>query len=219
MNSEESLNFENKKYFWDNKIIDWEQKNYQGKLWGSAIRSRRNLLIKLTKNSLKGKTVFESGCGSAGIIKDLFELGIKKYIGCDISSIAIDEAKKLASQLGFATQTEFHSKSVLEVPDVSCDFHFSLGLWDWLEDDEIIKMMSQSQAPNFLHSYSERRRSTSQMLHRMYVYTAYGRKNMSYTPKYRSEADIASLLKEADTDKPLTYRNSDMSFSTFAYKI
>jgi hypothetical protein len=206
-----------KKYFWDHKILGWEKKNYNGMLWGSAIRQRRDLFLSVAGSSLKNKVVFESGCGSAGLVEDLFELGIKKYIGCDLSAVAIQKAKISAARLGLALKTEFLNQCALKVENISCDLNFSLGLWDWLDNDEVTLMMQKTKASSYLHSYSELRHSPSQLLHRMYVFTSYGRKNVAYTPKYRMPEQIAGLMKSAGAPEPKFFRKSSMSFSTFAY--
>lgn len=205
-----------KAQFWDKKIVDWENKNYNGRFWGSAIRNRRKLFLQVVGQSLKGKVVLDAGCGSAGLVEDLFAVGIERYIGCDISHVAIAEAKVRAARAGLTLKTELLTGNILNIEKIECDFIFSLGLWDWLSDAEIIAMIKKSNASEYLHSFSEFRISPSQLFHRMYVFSAYGRKNLTYTPRYRPSRQIEDIFKSTSASAPKFFRNSAMSFSTFA---
>ncbi len=216
----DSLSTLDKKEFWNKKILPWEKKNYHGgPLWGSAIRWRQRLFLGVAEKSLKGAQVFEAGCGSGLLLEELFAAGIKSYVGCDISPSGIREAKARALQLGVASKTDFHEKSVLEMKDVQTDLFFSLGLWDWLTDEEIDQSLKLVKANRVLHSFSEKRTSLSQMFHRVYVYTAYGHNNMSYTPRYRSLLQVTEALRNTGFQNPVVYRNRRMSFSSFAHNL
>ena len=202
--------------FWDAKILSWERKSYrQGQLWGLPLRWRRQLFLELVGQRLRGKTVFEMGCGSAGLLEDLFSRGIRSYVGCDISTVAIHEAKNRAAALGLSHKVELVRADVLQMPKVSADFGFSLGLLDWLDDEEAAWLLAL--APHFLHSFSERRLTLSQLLHRAYVYCAYGNRDTSYVPRYRRSERIAEWSSGQGVRAPEFYRDSRMSFSTFAY--
>lgn len=209
-----------KKHFWDRKILVWEKKNYEGNpLWGSAIRGRQQLFLQLVRPVLSGATVFEAGCGSAQLLEKLFDAGIKSYVGCDISSAGIQEAKARAVRLGVVSKTEFREASATDAGKAQADLSFSLGLWDWLSDGEIHSSLNQVVARYVLHSYSERRRLFSQFLHRAYVYSAYGHKNLSYTPIYRPTEEIVALMNQAGILDSKIYRNSKMSFSSFTHNL
>ena len=215
-----SLMAMDKKHFWDNKILVWEKKNYAGHpLWGSPIRWRQQLFVNLARPILPGATVFEAGCGSGQLIEKLFDAGIKSYFGCDISAAGIQEAKARAVRLGVVSKTEFREASATEAEKVQADLSFSLGLWDWLSDGEIQNSLNQVVAKYVLHSYSEKRHSFSQLLHRAYVYSAYGHKNLSYTPRYRSTEQISAIMNQAGILNSKIYRNSKMSFSSFAHNL
>lgn len=209
---------ESKKLFWDKKILGWEKKNYEPRLlWGHPIRNRRKLFLNVAETHLKGKLVYEAGCGSAGILEELFSRGIKYYVGCDFSEVAIAQAKVNAARLGLTARTEFHCRSVLDFQGVQSDFTFSLGLWDWLSDREVFETLKSTKSPYFVHSFSEKRKSVSQLLHRAYVYSAYGHRDMSNIPKYRSTSQISDFFQKANQPQPKIHRDNRMSFSAFAY--
>jgi len=202
--------------FWDRKILPWEAKNYQGKAWGAPIRSRRSLFLELARDSLRGKTVLELGCGSAGLLSDLFEAGVTRYIGCDFSPVAIAQARLRAASLGLTDRVELLPVDIEELPRITHDFSFSLGLLDWIEDDELVRALGGLSSRYFLHSYSEKRRSVPQLLHRAYVYSAYGRKTQEYVPRYRETRDILRLFTEARMPLASVFTHRQMSFSAFA---
>ena len=208
-----------KKEFWNKKILGWENKNYHGgPFWGSPIRWRRRLFLNLAKKVLRGASVFEGGCGSGLLLEELFAAGVRSYVGCDISKMGIEEAKLRAAKLGLATRTDFMEVSVFDLSSVKADFSFSLGLWDWLTDQEILQSLKAVNADHIFHSFSERRSSVSQILHRVYVYAAYGHNNVSYTPKYRSTQNVFNIARENGIS-PAIYRDKRMIFSSFLHNL
>ncbi|MEQ1878264.1 MAG: class I SAM-dependent methyltransferase [Bdellovibrionia bacterium] len=214
----------NEREFWDKKILTWERNSYAEKrLWGGPLRARRDLFLKLSEKHLEGKTVFEAGCGSGRLVEELFARGIKRYVGFDLSPVAIVEAKERALRAGLAGRAEFVAADVSALAQKnksdfgSADFSFSLGLLDWLTDESALTFFRNLKTPSYLHSFSERRFSMARVLHRAYVISAYGRKNLTYTPKYRRVDEIEDLLEESGNREPSIYRNSKMSFSAFAF--
>lgn len=203
-----------KKTFWDRKILDWERKNYTPGLWGKAVRERQSMFFELAGKALRGMTVFEQGCGTGRLIERLFELDVSRYVGCDLSEVAIREAKARVARLGLSHKVELHNASVLDLASQPADLAFSLGLWDWLSDEEIARTTASTQATYYFHSYSETEPSLPQFFHRAYVHVLYGHKNGSYVPRYRTSEQITDLMEKQDL--PTFYRNRRMSFSAFA---
>jgi SAM-dependent methyltransferase len=185
-------------------------------IWGLPLRRRREFFLAKARHLLRGCTVFEAGCGSAGLLEELFDAGIKRYIGCDFSTVAIEAAQARAVGLGRARDTEFVNLDVLELPSIEVDFAFSLGLFDWLQDDEIICLNQRVRSTTYLHSFSERRRSVSQALHRAYVMSTYGKRDKTYTPLYRKTSQVTPIVVAGGAPAPIYWRHAGMSFSTFA---
>ncbi len=153
-------------------------------------------------------------------MNDLFALGIKRYIGCDFSGVAIDAAKARSASMDVASKVELLELDVRDVAGIQADFTFSLGLLDWLDDADATRLGATHGSSAFLHSFSEERRNIGQLLHRAYVYSAYGRKDGTYTPRYRTAGTVQRLLTPRETGSELAfYRDGQMSFSVFAHRL
>ena len=65
-----------------------------------------------------------------------------------------------------------------------------MGLIDWLKPDEINSLVKLSDNKMWLHSFSEKRLSFTQLVHKFYVIIYYGFKNGMYIPRYDKKDDI-----------------------------
>jgi SAM-dependent methyltransferase len=207
------------KEFWEAKLLGWEQGRYGspdrplGFLeWianqsSSSLRFRVSITPKLLQPFLFNKHVVELGCGSGIIAGKFLEYGASSYLGIDIADSAIQKAR---SRHGHDARIQFRVGSVAVLPPLSADLIVSLGLFDWLTDDEISAVFRQSGKADFLHAIAERRPGIQQWLHRHYVQLAYGHRTDSYRPRYFTCDHIKSL---ADVRRPLhVYRSWRLSF-------
>jgi SAM-dependent methyltransferase len=209
------------KDFWETKLIGWEQGRYGrpdrplGFLeWianrsSSSLRFRVSIVPELLKPFLANKTVVELGCGSGLIARKLLDYGASSYLGIDIAKSAIEKAR---SRHGNDARMQFQVGSVAELPPLSSDLVVSLGLFDWLTDEEIATVFRQLGKADFLHAIAERRPGVQQWLHRSYVQLAYGYRTDQYRPKYFTCEHVRSL-SVAGASRPLyVYRNWRLSF-------
>jgi SAM-dependent methyltransferase len=207
------------KEFWEAKLLGWEQGRYgspdrpRGFLeWianqsSSSLRFRVSITPKLLQPFLFNKHVVELGCGSGIIAGKFLEYGASSYLGIDVADSAIEKAR---SRHGHDARIQFRVGSVAVLPPLSADLIVSLGLFDWLTDDEISAVFRQSGKADFLHAIAERRPGIQQWLHRHYVQLAYGYRTDSYRPRYFTCDHIKSL---ADVRRPLhVYRSWRLSF-------
>src|SRR5262249_61536331 len=105
---------------------------------------------------------------------------------------------------------QFQVGNVADLPLLSADLIVSLGLFDWLTDDEIAAVFRQSGKADFLHAIAEQRPGIQQWLHRSYVQLAYGYRTDRYRPRYFTCDHIKSL---ADIRRPIhVYRSWRLSF-------
>lgn len=210
------------KQFWEDKLLVWEQGRYGrpdrplGPLEWIANRSSMSLRYRiavtpeLLEPFLAGKRVVELGCGSGLLAGKFIERGAASYHGIDIAESAI--AKALESHAGGDGRITFAVGGVSDLPPLAADLVVSLGLFDWLRDDEIANVFAKSGRADFLHAIAERRPGIQQWLHRSYVQLAYGYRTDTYRPRYFTCGHIGALAT-AVVDRPLyVYRNWQLSF-------
>ena len=216
-----------RKDFWDNKILKWEQERYGGrnapsswleKIANSAsvsLRYRMKVAKSILRTHCAGKSIVEIGCGTGKLAAELIEAGAERYHGFDISSVAIDEAKEIAEQAGLNDLITYTASDIEALPELDADIVFSTGLLDWLNDTEIEILLKKSKHCDCLHSFSESRVSLSQFFHRTYVYIAYGHRTENYIPRYLSAAWLENIAEQA-CSKPVHFiRDRRLSFGAF----
>jgi SAM-dependent methyltransferase len=209
------------KEFWEAKLLGWEQGRYgrpEGRLgfleWianrsSSSLRFRVSVAPELLKPFLANKAVVELGCGSGLIARKFLDYGASSYLGIDIAESAIEKAR---SRHGNDPRIQFQVGSVSALPPLSTDLVVSLGLFDWLNDEEMAVVFRQSREADFLHAIAERRPGAQQWLHRCYVQLAYGYRTDQYRPRYLT-CEHVKRLSAAGACRPLyVYRNWRLSF-------
>jgi SAM-dependent methyltransferase len=209
------------KEFWETKLLGWEQGRYGspdrplGFLeWianrsSASLRFRVSIVPELLKPFLLNKAVVELGCGSGIIAGKFLEYGAASYLGIDIAESAIEKAR---ARHASDARMRFQVGNVADLPQLSADLVVSLGLFDWLTDDEIAAVFRQSGKADFLHAIAERRPGIQQWLHRSYVQLAYGYRTDRYRPRYFT-CDHVRSLSAAGASRPLyVYRNWRLSF-------
>lgn len=214
--------------FWNRKILGWEDKKYKLRRnsiarWSdvnSSVKFRMKVATEVLQKVAKDRTIVEWGCGSALMMKQILAAGAKKYIGIDISPVAIERARLRAHELGdFSDRVELICGDVRGLEKINADVCVSLGLLDWLKPEEIIKVLKQCEAEFFLHSFSEKRASVAQALHTGYVFFLYGHKDWTYTPQYYGAAAMAGWFAQAGLVQPSFYRHRALSFGCLAYHL
>lgn len=214
----------NPRTFWDDKIISWENDRYvshdKAETWLERVASRASDSLRfrlratgeILSQHVAGKHVLELGCGSGFLAARLISAGAASYTGMDISEIAIANARRLAEGSEFADQIDFEVGSIAEMPTTNGGLVFSLGLLDWLTDDELDRMFAATKGADFLHAIAEKRPSISQWLHRAYVQISYGHRTGQYRPRYFSVPEIEAMFRRY-SDKPIkVFRDSRLSF-------
>ncbi len=217
-----------KKQFWEDKIIGWEDIRYKRDTTNFNIFEnfvnrtnktliyRLNTAFKILKPLLKDKKIVELGCGSGFLAEKIINSGAKSYTGYDISEKAISRAIHISKEKKINDKATFFAKAIKEMTDIDADYIFSLGTTDWLDDDELNHMFYISRNSENLHSISEDRNSLPQLLHKFYVFLSYGRKTDKYVPRYYKTDKISNLIKKYFDKPAFYYRNKKMSFGTFA---
>lgn len=220
-----------KKQFWEDKIIGWENLRYNKKetnfnLFEKTVDKTNNTLIfrlnfafKILEPLVKNKDVVELGCGSGFLAQKFIEIGANSYTGYDISEKAILRAKEIMKDQKETNKINFYAKPILDLEKLKADYVFSLGLTDWLTDNEIDHMLKVSSDCDSLHSISEKKISISRFLHQLYVYISYGYKSKGYAPRYLSSKEFSEKMNHYTKKKTYEFRDKKLSFGMFVSTI
>jgi SAM-dependent methyltransferase len=216
------------KQFWEAKLLTWEQGRYGGPdrprnllEWianrsSMSLRFRVAITPELLRPYLANKRVVELGCGSGIMAGKLIEYGAASYLGIDIAESAVETAR---ARYGDNPKVGFLASSVAEMQPLSADLVISLGLFDWLTDDEIIDLFRKSGSADFLHAIAERQRGIQQWLHRSYVQLAYGYRTNSYRPRY-FKCDHVRRLAAVAINRPIyVFRSWRLSFGALVSSV
>ena len=220
-----------KKKFWEDKIIGWEDLRYNKKsqnfnLFEKTVDKTNNTLIfrlkfvfSILQPLIKNKNIVEFGCGSGFLANKFIENGASSYTGYDISEKAITRAKELTNKNYLKKKINFYAKPIMEIEKLDADYVFSLGLTDWLTDEEIDHMFKISSNSDNLHSISEKTISISRILHQFYVYVSYGYKSKGYKPRYFDCREISEKMSLYTKKKIYDFRDKRLSFGMFVSTI
>ena len=217
-----------KKDFWEKKIIGWEDGRYSlnhtksdnleiisDKLSSSLIH-RQKIAINILKPFVKNNNIVELGCGSGLLAKTFLDLNCKSYTGFDISQNAISRAKNIAKKNNFPDKIKFFASDIGKIDENNnTDLVFSLGLLDWLNNDEIKKIFTHFNNSMHLHSISEYRKFNLYIFfHKLYVHFSYGFKSSGYKPKYHSLEEIKNLYNKNENQINIL-RDKKLKFGAF----
>ena len=171
----------NSKSYWDNKIISWEKSYFDNKSnvsisllekiaskFRKPLIARKQNLLKIIQNEIKGKTICEFGCGTGDLINNILNLGAAKVYGLDISPKAVSLANKIYTnkKIKFLVQDLSSSKKLPEA-----NLYFGLGFIDYLTIDEIISLISKidKQGSKYVFSVPEKKFNLINTLHLIYL--------------------------------------------------
>ena len=207
-----------KNKFWSDKILGWEKSRYNfkdkpidKKRSNNSVNERLIVAKKLLLNLVPNKKILEIGCGSGLLAEELIKAGAKSYLGYDFAETAIKNAQERCKR---EAKIRFNLGSVDEIKiNEEYEVIFSLGLIDWLEEEEIKKLVELSKDKIWLHSFSEKRQSLTQLIHKIYVTCLYGYKNGMYIPRYDTKEDIKRYFQ---SDNINFFQSSKLSFGVIA---
>jgi ubiquinone/menaquinone biosynthesis C-methylase UbiE len=209
--------------FWDRKILQWERDKYESTslraFFNRSVHARLDLAAGLLAQLAPGASVVELGCGSARLLPVLEKCQPASYVGVDISGEAIEEARRLADRLELGFPVTFVQAGVEEIEAQQADLCFSLGLLDWLSLEDVELMLKRVTCQHFFHTYSERRNSPTQQLHRLYAYLMYGHKTGSYVPQYMEWRGVENAVRRATGVSPRCHRSRALSFGTLVHNL
>jgi len=203
------------KAFWNAKILGWEARRYGDRgldVASSSLRFRMESAARLLGPHLAGRRVVELGCGSGLLAERLLAAGAVSYHGYDLSDAAIAKARERCA--GRAA-IRFDVAAVAELPPQGDAVVMSLGLVDWLNDNDLDALFALGRAGSCFHAVSERRRSATQWIHRLYVLLSYGWKSGGYVPRYHGIDDIAAIAARHGIGPLNVHRHPRLRFGIF----
>ncbi|MDE0092469.1 MAG: class I SAM-dependent methyltransferase [Oligoflexia bacterium] len=203
-----------KKEFWNQKISSWEISKYKKSLKyldiNSSVKFRLYLASALLKQVSQEKHVLELGCGSGWLWDHIKLLNMKSYKGVDFSKIAIENFQKKVQNFKGQDRISLSCEDCIK-NTYSADIVVSLGLLDWIPTEKIRKIAENYKESWYLHSFSEKRYSFSQIMHVLYSRVNY----KIWTPQYRSADELLSIFGP----RAKIYRHPKLSFGAFIYHL
>jgi SAM-dependent methyltransferase len=210
--------------FWDAKILRWEADRYGSapESWleriahraSDSVRFRMELAARLLTPHVRGRKVIEVGCGSGLLAGAVVEAGAASYTGFDISTVAIAAARERAASAGLGRAC-FVVADAADLKNVDADVVVSLGLVDWLDDAALETLFAVAKGADVVHTFSERRASPAQWLHRLYVHLAYGRRTGAYIPRYHAASELVERVGARKAGPVRVVRDARLSFGAF----
>ena len=214
--------------FWDNRILDWEAGRYDGhrnlsigpgELLASALsaptRKRQSLSVGLLAPFVAGRSVLELGCGTGRLAERILDAGSSRYLGVDHSFVAITNARRRYAGTPAASRMEFEVCSASKISTIGFDIIFSLGVLDWLSDEDLSELFRSQGSCDFLHSFSERRSNGLQLCHRLCRgIDSLVRPNV-VRPRYLAADHLGALIQPSNRQPIVVYRDHRLRFASF----
>ncbi|MBI3553702.1 MAG: class I SAM-dependent methyltransferase [Elusimicrobia bacterium] len=213
----------NRAEYWDARILDWEASRYDGSFrpslppvewlagWRSGpTRLRQRLAVELLRPHLAGRDVVEAGCGTGRLVPRFLAAGARSYLGLDHSRVAVESARRALSG---EVRAAFEVREAQDLPQ-NCDLVVSLGVLDWLADDELSAFFRRHAAADFLHTFSERRGGLKQLVHRAGRALDSALRPAAVRPRYMRLSELRALLPRSS--RPLyVYRDPGLRYAVF----
>ena len=189
--------------YWDAHIADWDASAYEQKPslpwlerfatpFRGLLRARRDYAAALLARA-GCRSVLELGCGTGELLASLpASSKLDRYVGVDISRVAIDKARARTYAVTLATPPDFRASSIAEL-DTSAgegfDLVLGLGITPYLSDEEFERLAQLIGPAAFVLDYHAAGLTPKNALHWVY------RKLVRF-PFYRlfSDDEIAGLL-------------------------
>lgn len=215
-----------RKRFWEHKILGWEQGRYQpgegggGLLEALADRASASLRFRLRSAGelltphVEGASVLDLGAGSGRLAEALMPAGARAYHGVDLAEAAVEAGRARAVAEGWDAVT-FERAAVTDLGTRDADVVVSLGLLDWLDDDELEATFAVAPDAHVLHAVAEKQLALTQLIHRSYAWLAYGHRTGSYVPRYYDVAWLGALAGR-HLSRPLrVWRHPELTFGAY----
>jgi cyclopropane fatty-acyl-phospholipid synthase-like methyltransferase len=174
--------------YWEEHLLSWEASAYykegrqRANWWdrlstifrGDAMYRRMNAALDLLQPHIKGITVLDVGCASGRFPFRMLQAGASKVYGVDISTEAIEIAKKRGAELGLMDKLEFATADVAQpnttLPRV--DLVTALGVIEYFNADAMSAFLGNLQTRYFLldfPDYARKKEFPTWLLRQVYI--------------------------------------------------
>ncbi len=144
--------------YWEDHLLSWEAGAYykegqQNANWwdrlstvfrGDAMYVRMNAALDLIVPHINGMSVLDVGCASGRFAFRMVQAGANKVYGTDISSEAVDAARKQSRELQLQEKLEFSVADVVQPksPLPQVDLVTALGVIEYFNADDMSAFLS-----------------------------------------------------------------------------
>jgi len=214
--------------YWDGRILDWDAGRYDNRLsirlgpaeWLASVlpqptRARQRACIELLAPFIADRDILELGCGTGRMAARFVEAGCRSYSGTDHSPVAIDAARSRYQTGPEAERIRFEVRRADDIPQAGEETVVSLGVLDWLTDDELGELFRRQGSRHFLHSFSELRTDVRQFGHRFCRAADRVLRPHAVRPRYMSASHLVGLMPPAQRGKIFVYRDTAWRFTSF----
>ena len=174
--------------YWAEHLSSWEASAYykegqrNANWWdrlstvfrGDAMYVRMNAALDLVVPHIKGMSVLDVGCASGRFSFRMLQAGANKVYGTDISSEAIESAKKHSAELRLQDKVEFFVTDVVQPqsPLPHVDLVTALGVIEYFNTEDMSAFLGNLQTKYFLLDFPDlgrRKEFPTWMLRQVYI--------------------------------------------------
>jgi cyclopropane fatty-acyl-phospholipid synthase-like methyltransferase len=174
--------------YWEEHLQSWEASAYfkegqQNANWwdrlstvfrGDAMYVRMNTALELLAPHIHGMSVLDVGCASGRFAFQMIKAGAKIVYGTDISSPAVEGAKKRSVELGLQDKLDFSVMDVVQPnsPLPRVDLVTALGVIEYFNADAMSAFLGNLQTKYFLLDFPDHGRKKefpTWMLRQVYI--------------------------------------------------
>lgn len=157
--------------YWEDHLQSWEASAYykegqQNANWwdrlstvfrGDAMYVRMNTALELLTPHINSMTVLDVGCASGRFAFQMIKAGAQKVHGTDISTDALELAKKRSSELGVQDKTEFSAMDVVQPnsPLPHVDLVTALGVIEYFDAQDMTAFLGNLRTKYFLLDFPD----------------------------------------------------------------
>ncbi|MCQ3938015.1 MAG: hypothetical protein DPW18_13335 [Chloroflexi bacterium] len=174
--------------YWEEHLLSWEAGAYykegtQNATWwdrlssvfrGDAMYVRMKTALELIAPHINGKTVLDVGCASGRFAFQMIQSGAQKVYGIDISSEAVEFARKRGMELGMQDRLEFSLADVVQpnTPLPHVDLVTALGVIEYFNAGDMSAFLGNLRTKYFLldfPDYGRKKEFPTWILRQVYI--------------------------------------------------
>lgn len=217
--------------YWDKKIRIWSETSYEktpqaglsNKFFSkvrSSVDARMHTALEVFQPYVEGKTILDLGCGVGLLGFALIEMGCERYVGIDISQVAVDEAAAMARGKSLGGKMEFRCANLLSLESFpEADITVGLGMLDWFNLDDVERIIEKLRGRKIVLTFSEQDNSLSEIIHRFYLVKRLQWQNKGVYAYHFRRVEIDTLLARQGFENVKYIKNRQMRFGVLFHNL